>query len=103
MSNSKNPEWLTLSKEHILLSIHVSAAAKATKVAGCHDGRVKVRVAAQPESGKANKELCEFIATIFSCPLRDVSVVKGVASRRKTLQVVGQSKESIIAAMHALL
>ncbi len=52
------------------------------------DGTLKVKVAAAPEKGKANAELCSFLAKHFHVPARNVSVVSGEKSHRKLVRVL---------------
>ena len=54
---------------------------------GLHDGAVRIRVAAPPEGGKANKEAARTVAAAIGC--RRGRVVKGGSSRRKVVEVAG--------------
>lgn len=47
------------------------------------DGTWRIKVAAAPEKGKANAELCEFLAKEFGVARSKVEVVTGHASPRK--------------------
>src|SRR5262249_57968239 len=69
-----------------LLAVHVQPGAKNTAVAGPHGDALKIRIAAPPVDGRANAVLEEFIAAALGVPERCVSVVKGAATRRKTVQ-----------------
>ena len=51
------------------------------------DGALKVKVAAIPERGKANEELCEVLARHYNVPVRDVEVVAGLTSTRKRIRI----------------
>lgn len=51
------------------------------------DGSWKVRVAAPPEKGQANAELCAFLASIFGVPAANVTIAAGAGSSRKILRV----------------
>jgi len=70
-----------------LLAIHVQPGAKTTQVAGLHGEDLKMRIAAPPVEGRANAVLEKFIARTLGVPRRCVSVVKGAASRRKTVHI----------------
>jgi uncharacterized protein (TIGR00251 family) len=59
--------------------------ASKTAFAGLKDKRLRVRIAAAPEGGKANAELCAFFAKILGCPRRDLRLLSGEKSRHKTL------------------
>ncbi len=79
--------WARRVPEGWLLAVHVQPGAKTTEVAGLHGEDLKIRIAAPPVEGRANAALEEFIARALGIPKRCVSVVKGGAARRKTVQV----------------
>jgi len=59
-----------------------------TEVAGTmSDGTVKIKVAAPPEKGKANAELCSFLAREFGVPQKNVQVIAGQTSPIKVVRV----------------
>jgi uncharacterized protein len=51
------------------------------------DGTLKVRVAAPPEKGKANEELCAFLARHYGVSRDAVSVVSGHTAARKLVLI----------------
>lgn len=55
---------------------------------------IKVRVAAAPEDGAANRELTLFVAGRLGLPKGAVTLVAGPASRDKVLAVEGLSLEA---------
>ena len=68
--------------------IKVIPRAKKTEMAGVlEDGSLKVKVAAVPEDGRANKELCDFLAKHYGVGRRHVEVVSGATSTRKIVRV----------------
>ena len=78
------------------LEIKVLPNASKTEFAGYKDGRLRVRIAAAPEDGKANAELISFIAKTLGCPKKDVTIVLGEKSRLKTLAVPAECGGKII-------
>ncbi len=54
------------------------------------DGSLKVKVAAVPEKGKANEELCAVLARHFEVPSRSVEVISGATSTRKRVRIHGR-------------
>ena len=52
-------------------------------------GELRVRVAAPPADGRANRELCRFLAETLGVPRREVTIVAGEGGRHKTVQVGG--------------
>jgi uncharacterized protein (TIGR00251 family) len=75
----------------IVLTLHVQPGSRRTEAAGRHGELPRIRVAAPPVDGKANAELLHFLARAFGVPLRNVTLVRGEASRRKVVRIVGPS------------
>ena len=70
--------------------VKVIPRSRKTEFAGVmDDGTLKVKVAAIPEDGKANKELCSFLANRHGVPQANVSVISGATSQRKIVRVLG--------------
>jgi uncharacterized protein (TIGR00251 family) len=57
--------------------------------------RLRVRIAAVPENGKANTELIAFFAKTLGCPKRDIHLLHGEKSRLKTIAVPLEYKEQV--------
>jgi len=70
-----------------LLEVHAQPGAKRTEAAGRHGDRLKVRLAAPPVDGKANKVLIAWAARWFGTSRTKVSLVRGQTSRRKTIRI----------------
>ena len=71
------------------LVIHVQPRAKKTEVAGRHGDTLKVRLQAPPVDGAANEELVRFLAETLGVHRRAVTIVTGLTSRRKTVEIEG--------------
>jgi len=69
------------------LVVYVQPGAKRSGVIGEHDGALKLRVASPPEKGKANEAVIETIAEYLGVRPRDIELVAGMTSRRKTLLI----------------
>jgi uncharacterized protein (TIGR00251 family) len=76
-----------ISEGRLLVEIKAVPGASKTEVAGVTDGRLRIRVAAAPEDGKANSALVTFLAKELGCPKRDITIVSGEKSRLKTVAV----------------
>lgn len=76
------------SNEACLLHVRIVPGASFNRWDGLFaEGRVKVRVAAPPVEGAANKSLREFVAESFSLNKSGVQLVRGEKSREKTLRL----------------
>ncbi len=71
-----------------LLSVHVQPGARTNEIAGIHGNRLKVRLKAPPVDGKANKALIRWAATYFNVPTARITLIRGKASRQKTLKIL---------------
>ena len=60
---------------------------------------VKVRIRAAPVDGKANKELCVFLAKKLKLPKSAVSLVSGQTSRDKVIFLPGVTAAALAAAL----
>lgn len=70
------------------LNIKVIPRAAKTEMAGeMADGTLKVRVKAVPEDGKANEELCHFLARHYGVARSSVEIVTGATSQRKRIRI----------------
>ena len=71
------------------IKVKVVPRSRNTEFAGVmDDGTMKVKVAAVPEDGKANRELCVFLARHYKVPQDNVIVVSGAASQRKVIRIL---------------
>ena len=52
------------------------------------DGTMKLKIQAVPEKGKANAEICEFLAGVFEVGKRNVEVVRGETSAHKQVVIL---------------
>jgi hypothetical protein len=88
--------------DEVLLEVLVVPRASRTERAGRDaDGRLRVRLAAAPVDGKANRELLKFLAGELGVPAGRLRVSRGEASRRKTIAVRGLSRAEIDRALDA--
>ncbi|HVZ93008.1 MAG TPA: DUF167 domain-containing protein [Phycisphaerales bacterium] len=76
----------------VLLAVKAVPGAKRDEVVGWLGHRLKVRVSAPPEGGKANRAICELLANELGIKARDVEVVSGAGSAEKTVRLVGISE-----------
>lgn len=78
-----------------LLRVRAIPGAKREGIAGVVGGRLKVKVSAPAEAGKANAAICAVIASALGVRARDVSVASGAASAEKTLRIEGVGAQRV--------
>jgi uncharacterized protein (TIGR00251 family) len=69
------------------LEIHAVPGARSDGLAGSHGDRLKVRVSAPPEGGRANDAIRALLAAVVAAPLREVELVRGASSRVKSFRI----------------
>ncbi len=73
---------------YVDLRVKVIPKSSKTELAGyMPDGTWKVRVAAPPEKGKANRALCEFLAEKLGVAKSRVRIVAGESSALKRVRI----------------
>jgi uncharacterized protein len=82
---------------HLPLLLHIKAIpnARRDQIAGRLGDRLKIRVSAPPEAGRANQAICRLIAGALGVPTRDVIIIAGHTSPEKTLQISGASEADV--------
>ena len=72
------------------ITLQVVPRASKTEVVGADgDDALRLRLAAPPVDGKANKELLRFLAETLGVPARALELVSGQTGRRKVVRVAG--------------
>ena len=77
------------------MKISVQPNARKNEIVGVHGDAIKIKVAAVPEDGKANAELCAFVAAKLGLAKSKVNVIKGQTSRDKVIAAEGFSESEI--------
>jgi uncharacterized protein (TIGR00251 family) len=76
---------INIEGDEIRIDVKALPGASKTEFAGIKDGRLRIRIAAAPENGRANAELIGFVAKAAGCPKKDVMLLRGEKSRMKTI------------------
>lgn len=79
----------------VRISVFAVPRASRSEVAGEHDGRLRVRLAAPPVDGAANTQLVRFFADLLGVSKSAVSVAQGSTGRRKTVEVQGIGSDDV--------
>jgi hypothetical protein len=69
-----------------MMTVWVVPGARRNQITGIYSDALRVRIAAPPERGRANKELLGYLSDVLGVPLR---LGGGAGSRRKRLIAVG--------------
>jgi uncharacterized protein (TIGR00251 family) len=84
-----------IDSDKIRLEIKAVPGASKTEFAGLKDRRLRIRLAAAPEDGKANAELLNFLSKALGCPRRDIQLLSGEKSRLKAIAIPFECKAQL--------
>ena len=80
-------ECIRVAGDFLFLNVRVVPGASKSSIVEVKDDKLKIRIAAVPEDGKANEELRSFLAKALEIPKRDIVIVSGEKSRIKIVQL----------------
>ncbi|MEZ5691867.1 MAG: DUF167 domain-containing protein [Rickettsiales bacterium] len=84
----------------MILNIHVVPNSSNNQIVGwvgsdnCRE--IKIKIAAPPEDGKANKALIKFLSKRWRIAKSDIEITGGFTSRHKKLQINSEITEDFI-------
>ncbi len=78
------------------LEIKAVPNAPKSEVVGWLGEALKVKVHAPPVEGKANEELCSFLAETLGLPKRAVQLDRGASSRKKIVMIEGLALAEVV-------
>jgi hypothetical protein len=79
----------------VVFGVKVVPGSSRTALAGALGDLLKVKVAAPPEKGKANKCLIEFLAKQLGVKKNQISIIAGQTNPVKSILVAGVSSEAV--------
>ncbi len=82
-----------------LIRVKAVPGAKREQVAGVLGDRLKVKVSAPPEGGKANTAICALVAKTLGVKAGAVTVVSGQTNPEKVVRVEGVTAEDVRAGL----
>ena len=89
-------DWIVAEdKSGVTIAVRVVPRARHTAVAGLHGDALKIRLAAPPVEGAANKALVAFLADALGVCKRDIHLVSGERSRHKLVRIEGLDASTV--------
>ncbi|MHA1531130.1 MAG: DUF167 domain-containing protein [Candidatus Heimdallarchaeota archaeon] len=89
-------DTISESENNVVLQLQVKPNSKKQKiVVDSLDKKITIFIKAQPDKGKANKELLKFLAKILEKTTSDISIIAGQTSRDKTIIVKNDTKQNV--------
>jgi uncharacterized protein (TIGR00251 family) len=81
--------------EYACLQVLLQPRSSRNEICGLLGQVLKVRVTSPPVDDRANEQLVAFLAETVGLPRRDVAIVRGHRSRRKTVGFKGLAPEEL--------
>jgi uncharacterized protein (TIGR00251 family) len=79
----------------VRIHVKVVPGSRRAGFAGVLGNRLKIRVAAPPEDGKANRAVSSLLAELFGVSERHIELIVGHGSPEKTFRISGISVEQV--------
>ncbi|MFZ2657171.1 MAG: DUF167 domain-containing protein [Victivallales bacterium] len=95
MESADLEKTIRVCEDGISIDCWIQPKASKTSFAGIHGGSLKIKIAAPPEDGKANAELCRFLGKSLGIPKSAVEIRSGASSRRKIIFCHGASRNKL--------
>jgi len=73
----------------LTFAVVIVPRASRSEIAGEYDGALRVRIAAAPVEGAANRELQRLLAKKFKLPQNAIEIIAGTHSKRKIVRIDG--------------
>ena len=84
------------------LELKIVPSSSRDEVCGWLGDALKIKVAAPPEKGKANKAVLKLLAKQLGIAASDIEVQSGASSAHKTVLLRGMTEEALAAKLAAL-
>ena len=73
----------------LTFAVRVVPRASRSEIAGEYNGALRVRIAAPPVEGAANRELIKLLAKSFKLPQNAVEIISGANAKSKIVRIHG--------------
>jgi uncharacterized protein (TIGR00251 family) len=73
----------------LTFAVRIVPRASRSEIAGEYNGALRIRIAAPPVAGAANRELIRLLARVFQLPQSAVEIVSGTGSKSKIVRLAG--------------
>jgi uncharacterized protein (TIGR00251 family) len=86
----------------VVVGVKVVPGASRDRIVGVLGGAVKITTAAAAEKGKANDAVARTLAKALGLRRRDIELIAGQTSPRKTFRVAGMTAQEVLEALRRL-
>jgi uncharacterized protein (TIGR00251 family) len=83
----------------LTLFVKVIPGSSKSQILGIKEERLRIKIAAAPEDGKANDALVSFLSKLLACPKKEIVLKSGEKARLKTIGLPKSCLEKARAAL----
>ena len=85
----------------LTFAVRIVPRASRSEIAGEHDGSLRIRIAAPPVDGAANRELVRVLAKKFKLPQNAIEIISGANSKNKVVRIHGADAVTLEQLIHS--
>jgi uncharacterized protein len=85
-----------INEKQAKIAIRISPNASKNEIMGMIDDVLRIKIAAPPVDGKANKELIDYLSHLLGIGKDRLDILKGHTSKNKLIAIDGLSKVSVL-------
>jgi uncharacterized protein len=88
---------IEFSEDHrgVTFTVRIVPRASTSEIIGDHDGALRIRIAAPPVEGAANRELIRLLAKRLKVPQNAVEIISGASSKNKIIRLKGVTANAL--------
>lgn len=81
--------------DDVLIRVKAVPGSSRDQIAGLVGDRLKIRISAPPEAGKANKAICKLLARHLGVKPKDVTIETGQTNPEKAIRIAGANADRL--------
>ncbi len=78
------------------IAVQIYPGAAKNEITGMQNDVLRIKIAAPPVKGKANKELIEYLSHLLGITKDRIEIIKGATSKNKLISIDGLSKVYVL-------
>ena len=88
--------YLTVKDDReVILNLNIQPKSSRDRIAGLHDGAIKINITAPPVEGKANNRVIAFLSRLLKIPKTSITIMSGHQGRKKRVAIFGSNPDHI--------
>ncbi len=90
------PDALNVEETQAKIAVQIHPGAAKNEITGVQNDVIRIKIAAPPVKGKANKELIDYLSRLLDISKDRLNIIKGHTSKNKLISIDGLSRGEIL-------